>query len=54
MSWPRLVETLGTIKVVAGGLTIFATGLGWAATADANTTYLEIATRWRFSVAASA
>jgi len=42
---PQLAETLGTTRVVAGGLAIFATGLGWAATVSAHTTYLEIATQ---------
>jgi EmrB/QacA subfamily drug resistance transporter len=40
---PRLVEKIGTTAVVAGGLAIFAAGLGWAATVDAGTPYLEIA-----------
>jgi EmrB/QacA subfamily drug resistance transporter len=42
---PQLAETLGTTRVVAGGLAIFAAGLGWAATVSAHTTYLEIATQ---------
>jgi EmrB/QacA subfamily drug resistance transporter len=40
---PRLVEKIGTTAVVAGGLAIFAAGLGWASTVDAATPYLEIA-----------
>lgn len=40
---PRLVERIGTTAVVAGGLTIFAAGLGWASTADAVTAYSLIA-----------
>jgi EmrB/QacA subfamily drug resistance transporter len=40
---PRIVERLGTTAVVAGGLAIFAAGLGWASTVDAGTPYLEIA-----------
>ena len=40
---PRLVERIGTTAVVAGGLAIFAAGLGWASTVDAGTPYLEIA-----------
>ncbi|WAC90645.1 MFS transporter [Mycobacterium sp. Aquia_213] len=40
---PRLVEWIGTTAVVAGGLTVFAAGLAWASTADAATSYLEIA-----------
>ncbi|BBY22529.1 MFS transporter [Mycobacterium stomatepiae] len=40
---PRLVERIGTTAVVAGGLTVFAAGLAWASTADAATSYTEIA-----------
>jgi predicted MFS family arabinose efflux permease len=40
---PRIVEWIGTTAVVAGGLAIFAAGLGWASTASASTPYLEIA-----------
>jgi EmrB/QacA subfamily drug resistance transporter len=40
---PRIVERIGTTAVVAGGLAIFAAGLGWASTVDASTPYLEIA-----------
>ncbi|MDT5348429.1 MAG: hypothetical protein QOH91_1716 [Mycobacterium sp.] len=40
---PRLVERIGSTAVVAGGLAVFAAGLGWASTADASTPYLEIA-----------
>ena len=40
---PRLVERIGTTAVVAGGLGIFAAGLGWASTAAAGTPYSEIA-----------
>jgi EmrB/QacA subfamily drug resistance transporter len=40
---PRIVERIGTTVVVAGGLAIFAAGLGWASTASASTPYLEIA-----------
>jgi EmrB/QacA subfamily drug resistance transporter len=40
---PRIVERIGTTAVVAGGLAIFAAGLGWASTASASTPYLEIA-----------
>jgi EmrB/QacA subfamily drug resistance transporter len=40
---PRIVERIGTTIVVAGGLAIFAGGLGWASTASASTPYLEIA-----------
>jgi hypothetical protein len=40
---PRFVEKVGTTAVVAGGLAIFAAGLGWASTVDAGTPYLEIA-----------
>ena len=40
---PRIVERIGTTAVVAGGLAIFAAGLGWASTVDAGTPYLEIA-----------
>jgi EmrB/QacA subfamily drug resistance transporter len=39
---PRLVEKIGTTAVVAGGLAVFAAGLGWASTVDAGTPYLEI------------
>lgn len=42
---PRLVERLGTTAVVAAGLTVFATGLAWASTADAATPYTQIATQ---------
>jgi EmrB/QacA subfamily drug resistance transporter len=45
---PRLVEKVGTTTVVAGGLAVFAAGLGWAATVDAGTSYLEIATQMVF------
>ncbi|SOX52382.1 MFS transporter [Mycobacterium ahvazicum] len=40
---PRLVEWIGTTAVVAGGLAVFAAGLAWASTADAATSYTEIA-----------
>ncbi|CDO87205.1 transporter [Mycobacterium triplex] len=40
---PRLVEWIGTTAVVAGGLAVFAAGLAWASTADAATSYAEIA-----------
>jgi EmrB/QacA subfamily drug resistance transporter len=40
---PRLVERIGSTAVVAGGLAVFAAGLGWASTADASTHYGEIA-----------
>ena len=40
---PRIVERIGTTVVVAGGLAIFAAGLGWASTGSASTPYLEIA-----------
>jgi EmrB/QacA subfamily drug resistance transporter len=40
---PRIVEWIGTTIVVAGGLAIFGAGLGWAATVNAGTPYLEIA-----------
>ncbi|MGA8545093.1 MAG: DHA2 family efflux MFS transporter permease subunit [Mycobacterium sp.] len=42
---PRLVERVGSTAVVAGGLTVFATGLAWAATVDAATPYSQIATQ---------
>ncbi|MEE3062862.1 MAG: DHA2 family efflux MFS transporter permease subunit [Actinomycetota bacterium] len=42
---PRLVERIGTTAVVAGGLAVFAAGLAWASTADAATSYTEIATQ---------
>ncbi|GLE50422.1 DHA2 family efflux MFS transporter permease subunit [Mycobacterium montefiorense] len=45
---PRLVERIGTTAVVAGGLTVFAAGLAWASTADAATSYVEIATQMLF------
>ena len=40
---PRIVERIGTTVVLAGGLAIFAAGLGWASTGSASTPYLEIA-----------
>ncbi|MCV7199678.1 DHA2 family efflux MFS transporter permease subunit [Mycobacterium angelicum] len=40
---PRLVERIGTTAVVAAGLTVFAAGLAWAATAQGSTSYTEIA-----------
>jgi EmrB/QacA subfamily drug resistance transporter len=40
---PRLVERVGTTVVVAGGLAVFAAGLAWASTAEAATSYTEIA-----------
>ena len=40
---PRLVEKIGTTRVVAAGLAIFAAGLAWASTVDAGTPYLQIA-----------
>ncbi|MFP1152345.1 MFS transporter [Mycobacterium sherrisii] len=40
---PRLVARIGTTAVVAGGLAVFAAGLAWASTADAATSYAEIA-----------
>jgi EmrB/QacA subfamily drug resistance transporter len=39
---PRLVEKIGTTTVVAAGLAIFAAGLAWASTVDADTPYLQI------------
>ena len=40
---PRIVERIGTTAVVVAGLVVFAAGLAWAATVDADTSYLEIA-----------
>jgi EmrB/QacA subfamily drug resistance transporter len=40
---PRMVERVGTTAVVAGGLAVFAAGLGWASTVDAATPYTQIA-----------
>jgi EmrB/QacA subfamily drug resistance transporter len=40
---PRMVERIGTTAVVAGGLAVFAAGLGWASTVDAGTPYTQIA-----------
>ncbi|MGX9787184.1 MFS transporter [Mycobacterium sp. MMS18-G62] len=40
---PRIVERIGTTAVVVAGLAIFAAGLAWASTADANSPYLQIA-----------
>jgi EmrB/QacA subfamily drug resistance transporter len=40
---PRIVERIGTTIVVVAGLAIFAAGLAWASTADANSPYLQIA-----------
>lgn len=40
---PRLVERVGTTAVVSAGLTVFASGLAWASTADAATPYSQIA-----------
>ncbi|OBK35439.1 transporter [Mycobacterium sp. 1245111.1] len=40
---PRLVERVGSTIIVAGGLAIFATGLAWASTVTASTTYTDIA-----------
>jgi EmrB/QacA subfamily drug resistance transporter len=40
---PRIVEKIGTTVVVSGGLAIFAVGLGWASTVDADTPYVVIA-----------
>jgi EmrB/QacA subfamily drug resistance transporter len=40
---PRIVERIGTTAVVVAGLAIFAGGLAWASTADANTPYIQIA-----------
>ncbi|GCA97820.1 MFS transporter [Mycolicibacterium sp. NCC-Tsukiji] len=40
---PRLAERIGSTVVVAGGLTVFAAGLGWASTVSATTSYVEIA-----------
>jgi predicted MFS family arabinose efflux permease len=40
---PRIVERIGTTAVVVAGLGIFAAGLAWASTADADTSYLQIA-----------
>ena len=40
---PRVVERVGTTAVVASGLAIFAAGLGWAATVNASTSYVQIA-----------
>jgi EmrB/QacA subfamily drug resistance transporter len=45
---PRIVERIGTTTVVAGGLVIFAAGLAWASTADAASSYLEIASQMVF------
>lgn len=42
---PRLVQRIGTTAVVAGGLTMFAAGLAWASTAQADTSYAQIATQ---------
>jgi predicted MFS family arabinose efflux permease len=39
---PHLVEKIGTTTVVAAGLAIFAAGLAWASTVDADTPYLQI------------
>src|SRR5260370_38854364 len=38
-----MVERSGSLAVVAGGLAVFAAGLGWASTVDAATPYSEIA-----------
>jgi EmrB/QacA subfamily drug resistance transporter len=40
---PRIVERVGTTAVVVAGLAVFAAGLAWASTADADTPYLQIA-----------
>ena len=40
---PRIVERIGTTAVVVAGLAIFAAGLAWASTADANSPYIQIA-----------
>jgi EmrB/QacA subfamily drug resistance transporter len=40
---PRLVERVGTTTVVVAGLVVFAAGLAWASTADADTPYIQIA-----------
>lgn len=34
---PRLAERIGSTVVVAGGLAVFAAGLGWTSTVSANT-----------------
>ncbi|MCU0259974.1 MAG: MFS transporter, partial [Ilumatobacteraceae bacterium] len=39
---PRLVERIGTTRVVAGGLALMAIGFAWVSTASASTPYLEI------------
>jgi EmrB/QacA subfamily drug resistance transporter len=40
---PRLVERVGTTRVVAGGLALMAVGFAWISTVSTATTYLEIA-----------
>ena len=40
---PRLVERIGTTAMAAGGLAVFAAGLGWSSTVSAATTYPEMA-----------
>ena len=50
---PRLVEKIGTTAVVASGLAIFAAGLAWASTADAQHPYLRSRCRWCCSAADS-
>ena len=42
---PRVVERIGTTAVVVAGLAIFAAGLGWASTVDADTSYTVIASQ---------
>jgi fucose permease len=39
---PRVVERLGTTRVVASGLALMAVGFAWVSTASAATPYLEI------------
>lgn len=39
---PRIVERIGTTKVVSAGLAFMAVGFGWVSTASAATPYLEI------------
>ncbi|WP_406813506.1 MFS transporter [Mycobacterium sp. M23085] len=39
---PRLVEKIGTTALAAGGLAIFAAGLGWSSTVNAATNYPEM------------
>jgi EmrB/QacA subfamily drug resistance transporter len=39
---PRLVERVGTTRIVSGGLVLMATAFAWISTASAGTPYLEI------------